>query len=206
MVTEEIKRVRGWPGYTISNKGKLYKDGIRVKTFRHKNYERCKIYKIEGDIKIRKNVKIHRLVAEAFLPNPDNLPIVMHLDDDTYHNKSTNLKWGTQKENIKQAVSDGRFNQCKRFGKDNPMYGKIGPMRGRKGINHPAYGNTSMLGKKLSDEAKKKISIAASLNIRIDYNRVKKLRIKGYSQQKIAKIMGIHQTSVSKILRKIKYG
>ena len=149
---------------------------------------------------------VHRLVAEAFLPNPDNLPIVMHLDNNPRHNYYKNLKWGAQKENIKQAVSDGRFNQCKRFGKDNPMYGKIGPMRGRKGINHPAYGNTSMLGKKLSEETKKKISISASLNIRIDYSKVKKLRIKGYSQQKIAKIMGIHQTSVSKILRKVKYG
>lgn len=123
MVTEEIKRVRGWPGYTISNKGKLYKDGIRVKTFRHKNYERCKIYKIEGDIKIRKNVKIHRLVAEAFLPNPNNLPIVMHLDDDTYHNKSTNLKWGTQKENVHDAISKGRL---KLDGKNNPSYGLVG--------------------------------------------------------------------------------
>ena len=200
-----MRKIKGHNGYRIDIDGTIYGRRGNIIKQRVTNQGYLRVY-IRNNKNKQVHKSVHRLVAEAFLPNPDNLPIVMHLDNNPRHNYYKNLKWGAQKENIKQAVSDGRFNQCKRFGKDNPMYGKIGPMRGRKGINHPAYGNTSMLGKKLSEETKKKISISASLNIRIDYSKVKKLRIKGYSQQKIAKIMGIHQTSVSKILRKIKYG
>lgn len=123
MVTEEIKRVRGWPGYTISNGGILYKDGKRVKTFRHKRYERCMIHSVKNGIKVRKNVKIHRLVAEAFIPNPSNLPIVMHLDDNRFNNLVGNLKWGTQKENVNDAISKGRL---KLDGPNNPCYGMTG--------------------------------------------------------------------------------
>lgn len=57
---------------------------------------------------IRKNKSIHRLVAETFIPNPENLPIVMHLDNDPLNNHVSNLKWGTQSDNIKQAFKDNR--------------------------------------------------------------------------------------------------
>jgi len=56
----------------------------------------------------RKNLSIHRLVAETFIPNPDNLPVVMHKDNDSLNNHVSNLKWGTVSENTKQAYEDGR--------------------------------------------------------------------------------------------------
>lgn len=43
--------------------------------------------------------KIHRLVAKAFIPNPDNKPDVDHIDADTSNNKVSNLRWATQTEN-----------------------------------------------------------------------------------------------------------
>lgn len=46
-----------------------------------------------------KNQKIHRLVAEAFIPNPQNKPIVHHKDHNKYNNHYTNLEWTTSKEN-----------------------------------------------------------------------------------------------------------
>lgn len=51
---------------------------------------------------------LHRLVALTFIPNPDNLPVVMHLDNDPTNNNVTNLKWGTVQENNKQCVRDWR--------------------------------------------------------------------------------------------------
>lgn len=108
--------IPGSPGYHISKEGKLYNKGHPVKTFYHKRYERPKLR--NGNLS--KNVKIHRLVAEAYIPNPNNLPVVMHLDDNPLNNKVSNLKWGTQKDNVRDAISKGRL---KVSGKDNPMYG-----------------------------------------------------------------------------------
>lgn len=48
----------------------------------------------------RKEYRIHRLVAKAFIPNPENKPIVNHLDENKQNNKSENLEWSTQDENF----------------------------------------------------------------------------------------------------------
>ena len=56
------------------------------------------------------NKTIHRLVAETFIPNPYNLPVVMHIDNDILHNHVSNLKWGTAKENVRQCIDEGRRN------------------------------------------------------------------------------------------------
>lgn len=51
----------------------------------------------------QKNKSIHRLVAETFLPNPDNLPYVYHIDGNRLNNKLENLKWVSEKENRAEA-------------------------------------------------------------------------------------------------------
>ena len=45
--------------------------------------------------------KIHRLVAEAFIPNPENKPYVDHIDTNRTNNDVTNLRWVTQEENMR---------------------------------------------------------------------------------------------------------
>ena len=55
----------------------------------------------------RKNESIHRLVAETFLENPDNLPCVMHKDNDKLNNHVSNLKYGTNADNTREAIADG---------------------------------------------------------------------------------------------------
>lgn len=51
----------------------------------------------------QKNKSVHRLVAEAFLPNPNNLPCVHHIDGDRLNNRLDNLKWVSEQENVKQT-------------------------------------------------------------------------------------------------------
>lgn len=54
-----------------------------------------------------KSCKVHRLVAEAFLPNPENKRCVCHKDNDPKNNCVDNLYWGTDQENQDQAWADG---------------------------------------------------------------------------------------------------
>lgn len=55
----------------------------------------------------RKTVFIHRLVAMAFIPNPNNYPVVMHKDNNKLNPYVNNLKWGTYSENTIQAYKEG---------------------------------------------------------------------------------------------------
>lgn len=59
----------------------------------------------------QKLIGVHRLVAIAFIDNPDNKGYVNHKDNNPSNNHVDNLEWCTQKENIQYAVSQGRFNQ-----------------------------------------------------------------------------------------------
>lgn len=52
---------------------------------------------------------IHRMVAEMFVPNPDNLPVVRHLDGNAANNVVWNLAWGTQRDNWEDTVQHGTF-------------------------------------------------------------------------------------------------
>lgn len=52
----------------------------------------------------RKNHYVHRLVADAFVPNPNNLPVVDHIDFDRANNRADNLQWTTQKQNVVRSI------------------------------------------------------------------------------------------------------
>lgn len=52
--------------------------------------------------------RVHRLVAEAFIPNPNGLPIVNHIDCDLRNNSVENLEWCTQADNLKHMEMLGR--------------------------------------------------------------------------------------------------
>lgn len=55
-----------------------------------------------------KRFRIHRLVAEAFIPNPAGLPVVNHKDRNKKNNQVSNLEWVTQRDNVRHWQEDNR--------------------------------------------------------------------------------------------------
>jgi hypothetical protein len=58
--------------------------------------------------KVRK-LAVHRAVAEAYIPNPNSLPVVNHIDNDPLNNRLSNLEWVTVKGNVAHSIKTGTF-------------------------------------------------------------------------------------------------
>jgi len=71
----------------------------------------------------RKTFRLHRLVAAAFIPNPDNLPEIDHIDGDRANNHADNLRWSTRKLNSNNPITRKRVAVSK-MGERNPRYRK----------------------------------------------------------------------------------
>lgn len=91
-----LGRVKSLPKKCWNGKGYWFKDGrILIPVKSKKGYL---------NVWCRKNIfKVHRLVANAFIPNPQNLPQVNHIDGDKTNNCVTNLEWVTDGENLLHA-------------------------------------------------------------------------------------------------------
>ena len=102
--------------YEISNFGNVrnIETGKLICGHTDKNgYVRINIY-YHGK---RYTKSIHRLVAKAFIPNPNDLPQVDHIDGNKSNNNLSNLRWVTASENIRAAFSNGLKTQ---YGENNP--------------------------------------------------------------------------------------
>ena len=75
--------------------GRIINEKILTSTLNNKGYLRVKLSKNGKG----KNVSVHRLVAEAFIPNPNNLPQINHKDENPKNNNVKNLEWCDNKYN-----------------------------------------------------------------------------------------------------------
>lgn len=139
-MTEIWKDIVGYEGlYQVSNLGRV-KSLPKMVGFRPQSekltaifidkhgYYKTNLYKNN----IHKQVYVHILVAQAFVPNVCNKPQVNHIDGDKSHNFDTNLEWCTAKENVVHAYANGL--KVGKKGSDHPMYGKKHSEETRKRI------------------------------------------------------------------------
>lgn len=125
-MSEKWKKLTNGYDYLVSNTGRVRRNGSsKDHSMRDANgYLRTDLYK-DGK---RISRGVHRLVAEAFIPNPDNKPEVNHKNGNKHDNSASNLEWVTQKENARHAWESGLARAS--YG----MQGKQNPNAGRKGV------------------------------------------------------------------------
>lgn len=108
-IKEEMRLIKGSSTDYITPTGNVYKD-YGNNMFYHKSVFPNKVngYLYCGITydKEQKQRRVHILVAEAYLPNPNNYPIVMHKDNNKQNCNIENLEWGTIQKNTQNAFND----------------------------------------------------------------------------------------------------
>lgn len=102
-----IKDIKGYEGiYQITDNSEVIitKTGKCKKFWISNKGYKCVDLSKDGNVK---HMLLHRLMAESFVPNPNNYPIVLHKDNDKLNTDPDNLVWGTYSQNNTQAVRDG---------------------------------------------------------------------------------------------------
>ena len=95
------KEINGADGYFVSSEGRV-RHGEKVLKQNKKGADYAGL-RVRG-----KHVTVHRLVAEAFIPNPDGLTDVNHKDGDKWNNAVENLEWVSHRKNVLHSFEIGR--------------------------------------------------------------------------------------------------
>lgn len=103
---EEWKKTEDYPKYSVSNLGRVRND--KTGKIRILDYNRGYLQIHLSKNKKMDSVKIHRLVAITFIPNPENKPVVNHINNIRDDNRVENLEWVNQKENLEHTFKQGR--------------------------------------------------------------------------------------------------
>lgn len=108
MIMEEWRIIKAQPDYEVSNYGRvrsIKRNKIIFLKTHTAGYKTVVLYNKNK----KKYYYVHRLVAEAFIPNPNNLPMVNHKDEDKQNNHVENLEWCTTQYNTRYGTATSRM-------------------------------------------------------------------------------------------------
>ena len=111
-----VKKIKGYSDYLIHSNGSIFSSKSNKVLKPHKNNMGYYVVDLCRRGKVKKFL-LHRLLAEAFIPNPKNLPIVRHLNDLKRDNRLENLAWGTRSDNEADRKANGWTNPRRYFSK-----------------------------------------------------------------------------------------
>lgn len=111
---EEFLPIKDFEKYQISNKGNVKGFRGNMSIYIISGYPSVKLRRMEDGKSKRSGKLVHRLVAEAFIDNPKNLPIVNHKDGNKTNNHVDNLEWCTYQHNTIHAHNNGMIKKWER--------------------------------------------------------------------------------------------
>ncbi len=115
---DNLKPIDGYYGYYVDENGNIYssKSGTIKQLIPYETKNGYMMIGLINDFGCRKKLLVHRLVAEAFINNPDSLPEVDHIDNNPKNNRMNNLQWITRKSNLEKSYKtmspDRNHNRC----------------------------------------------------------------------------------------------
>lgn len=122
---EEWKEISEYPDIKISNTGKIYSKYSKRLQKITLNNEGYYVVNVRSLTRGRNSHLLHRIIAQAFIPNSNNLNCVNHIDGDKKNNKISNLEWVTKADNNRHAYKTGLANTEKAVIAKNIKTGEI---------------------------------------------------------------------------------
>lgn len=115
-----IKDIENWEDYFIDINGNVFSKRRNRYMKPIKSKSGYYVIQLHKNMKF-KTFSIHRLIAKAFIPNPNNYPCINHIDGNKLNNDISNLEWCTHKHNSQEAVRIGLFDNVKKIQRENAI-------------------------------------------------------------------------------------